>query len=180
MKKQKRQTIVLFDNYDGYDFDEEKAALQECNPDITITDEMVWDSIREDEDEDWSQCKHYLNDEEIFGDKRVIVSGSVGTWRGNFECAKLFTNINDALYACIKDCDYSKVEQLPNGLVKVTSSHHDGTNTFYIKIVTERGERLFDNWDYSYRSKCVKLTEFEMLEKIWNDSHYSVYPKRVW
>ena len=170
-KKMKKQNITLFDNYGGYDFEEEKAALIECNPDLTITDEMVWDSIRDMEDEDWRNCKHELRD--IFGDNKVIVSGAAGTWQGNFDAAKLFNDIESAVTACIKDCDYIEVVQLPNRLIKVRSSHHDGTNVFYIKILTERGWTLYDNWDFGCRTKFANLTEYQILEKIWNDSHYS-------
>ena len=162
-KKMKKQNITLFDNYGGYDFEEEKAALIECNPDLTITEDM--------EDEDWCNCKHELRD--LFGDNKVIVSGSAGTWQGNFDAAKLFNDIESAVTACIKDCDYIEVVQLTDRLIKVCSSHHDGTNVFYIKILTERGWILYDNWDFSYHTKFANLTEYQILEKIWNDSHYS-------
>ena len=73
----------------------------------------------------------------------------------------------------LKDCDYIEVVQLPSRLIKVRSSHHDGTNVFYIKILTERGWTLYDNWDFGCRTKFANLTEYQILEKIWNDSHYS-------
>ena len=179
-KKTKKQDIILFDNYNGYDFEEEKAALQECNPDCKITDDDVWQSIADMESEDFDNCKHYLEDDEIFGDNRVIVSGTAGTWQGNIECAKMFDNIEEALTACIKDCDYIRVKQLPRGLVEVKSSHHDGTNLFYIKIVTEKGFQLYDNWNFQYRTRYADLKEYQILEKIWNDSHYSKRAAMVW
>lgn len=170
-KKMKKQNITLFDNYGGYDFEEEKAAMVECNPNLTITDEMVWDSIRNMETEDWRNCEDVLRG--LFGDNRVIVSGTAGTWRGNFGAAKLFNDIESAVNACIKDCDYIEVVQLPDRLIKVCGSHHDGTNVFYIKILTERGWTLFDNWDFNYHTKFADLTEYQILEKIWSDTHYS-------
>lgn len=177
-KKVKKQAITLFDNYNGYDFEETKKELLECNNLDFIGDEDVWDSIRDMEDEDFSMCKHYLED--VFGDSRVIVSGTAGTWQGKRECAKIFDNVLDALTACIKDCDYIRVKQLPRGLVEVESSHHDGTNSFYIKVVTEKGNNLYNNWDYSYRTRFADLKEYEILEKIWNDSHYSKRVAMVW
>ena len=176
--KKEKKVITLFNNYNGYDFADEKAALEECNPGITITDEMVWDSIRDTEDEDYSMCKHYLKD--VFGDSRVIVNGTAGTWHGRHEAAKMFIDIESALAACVRDCDYFKVEQLSNREINVTSTHHDGTNYFSIKIVTEKGGRLFDNWDYGVHTKLADLNEWQILEKIWNDSHYSKRAAMVW
>lgn len=178
MAKKATKVITLFDSYNGYDFEEEKAALQECNPNTTITDDDVWDSIHDCEDEDWCMCKHYLED--TCGDSKVLVKGSIGTWRGNFEGAKIFDDILDALTACIKDCDYFKVEQLGNRTIKVTSSHHDGTNEFYLKKLTERGWQVFDSWNYGVNSKLTNLSEYDLLAKLWADSHYSVNFSRVW
>ena len=177
VKRVKKQAITLFDNYNGYDFEETKKELLECNNLDEISDESVWDCIRDMADEDFSVCKHELED--VFGDSRVIVSGTAGTWQGRFECAKIFHNILDALTACVEHCDYIKVIQLPSGLVKVESSHHDGTNVFYIKILNEKGFRLYDNWNFGFRTRLGNLKEYEVLEKIWNDSHYSRLPKRV-
>ena len=176
-KAKEVKVTTLFDNYEGYNFEEEKAALQECNPDTTITDEMVWDSIRDMEDEDWSLCKHYLED--VCGDSRVIVSGYAGTWQGNIEAAKIFENVTDALAACVKDCDYMKVMQFPNGLVEVKASHHDGTNIFYLRRVTDKGWDFYDRWNFGYRTHYAHLKEFEILKKIWESGVYSRLIKRV-
>jgi hypothetical protein len=65
--------------------------------------------------------------------------------------------------------------------VKVTASHHDGTNCFDLKVLTERGEILYDGWDFNYRTKFGNLTEYQILDKIWNDRHYSkLAGKIVW
>ena len=137
--KKKVKEITLFDNYNvSENFDEQKKALQECNPDMEITDDWVWESLSDCERDEWDACKDTLHD--IFGDDIVIAMGKAGTWRGRFECGKKFSDIDKAISACVKDCDYVKVVQLGNGIVEITSTHHDGTNTFSIKSVSERGE----------------------------------------
>lgn len=169
----KVKSIVLFDNYNGYDFEDMKKSLAECNEcDIkSITDNEVWDAISEEEDEMYSNAKWELKS--IFGDnEKVIVCGSCGTWRGKFDAMNIFDNIEKALYACVKDCDYIKIE-VEGRKVKVKSSHHDGTNYFEIKKVTDKGKRLYDNWNYQDSPCNNDLSEYEILEKIWNNSHYS-------
>lgn len=171
MSKKENKIITLFDNYNDYDFEQEKVALQECNPDIEVTDNMVWDSINELEREDWENCIAELK--ELFGDNRVIALGKAGTWRGRFECAKMFDDIEKAVSACIKDCDYIKVEQVGNGLIQIESSHHDGTNTFSIKVVTDKGQSVYDSWLYSDKSKIGNLDTYQVLEKIWKSNLFS-------
>lgn len=169
----KVKSIVLFDNYNNYDFEDMKKSLAELNErDIeSISDDEVWDSIREEENKMFSIAK--LDLKEMFGDnEKVIARGTCGIWRGKFDAIKIFDNIEKALYACIKDCDYIKIE-IEGKKVKVSSSHHDGSNYFEIKKVTEMGEKMYDNWNYQYRSRLQGLSEYEILEKIWNNSHYS-------
>ena len=56
---------ILFDNYDGYDFEEIKSDLSEMYPDKEITDDMVWDEINNLEDIDNENMEMDL--ENIFG-----------------------------------------------------------------------------------------------------------------
>lgn len=177
--KKEVKTIVLFDNYSGYDFEDMKKGLAEWNErDIeSITDDEVWDAINDEESEDYDNAKWELK--AMFGkDERVIVCGSCGTWQGNRDAMRICDNVEDALYECTKDCDYIKIE-VEGRKVKVKSTHHDGTNYFEIKKLTDKGKSLYDNWDYQYSSRLQGLSEYEVLEKIWNDSHYSVYGKKI-
>ena len=179
MATKKKNVITLFNNYcgEGYDFEEEKAMLEECN-EREFTDEQVWDYIGEMEHEDWENAKSELK--KVFGDRKVIAAGNAGTWQGTFEAAKIFDNVERALSAITKDCDYIKIESW-NGHVKVTASHHDGTNCFGLKVLTEKGETLYENWDFSYRTRFANLTEYQILDKIWNSSNYSkLAGKIVW
>ena len=180
MATQKKQNVItLFNNYcgEGYDFEEEKAMLEECNG-REFSDEAVLEHIGDMEREDYDNAMHELK--KVFGNRKVIAAGSAGTLRGNFEAAKIFDNVEMALRSTTKDCDYIKIESL-NGHVKVTASHHDGTNCFDLKVLTERGEILYDNWDFNYRTKFGNLTEYQILDKIWNDKHYSkLAGKIVW
>ena len=167
------KTYTLFNNYcgEGYDFEETKKELEEIN-DCTFTDEQVWEMISDYEREDWDNAMWELN--HAFGDSQVIAMGTCGTWRGNFEATKVFPNIKRAIDACIANCDYIKIEYTTRGHIKVTASHHDGTNHLDIKRVTDNGVRLYDNWNFAYDTK---LTEFDICKKIWESSHYSKLQK---
>jgi hypothetical protein len=158
-----KKNIVLFDNYNNYElFEEEKKSLQECNPEMVITDAMVWDSINEMEHEDWLECKRCLN--ELFS-KKVVAHGKCGTWRGNFDAIKLFDSIDKAISEIIKDCEYVKIE-FDCGEIKIQASHHDGTHHFEIRELRFSGEKIYDNWNYGHGIHKNK-SEYEILDWLW-------------
>ena len=158
---------ILFDNYDGYDFEEIKSDLSEMYPDKEITDVMVWDNINLLEDIYYKDMEMEL--ENIFGNNKIIALGTCGTWRGNHSAAKIFNDFQHALRTCTKDCDYIKVEY-DKRHIYVTATHHDGTNSFELKILTEKGEMYYDNWCYGNDNK---KTEYDILNTIFNSSKYS-------
>lgn len=177
----KKETLfTLFNNYcgEGYDFEEIKDMLEECNG-REFSDETVWEHIGDLERDDYDNALCELK--KVFGSRKVIAAGSAGTWRGNFEAANIFDNVEAALRSITQHCDYIKIEYSKNGHVKVTASHHDGTNCFDLKVLTERGEILYEGWNFNYRTRFGNLTEYQILDKIWNDSHYSkLAGKIVW
>lgn len=166
MAKKVRE-ITLFDNFSGYDFDEIKRDLEECN-ECTFTDEQVWNSISDMEREDWDNVIDMLKD--LCGDNKVIAYGTCGTWQGNFEASKMFDNIEKAINACVKYCDYVEIKVNVAGNIAVRATHHDGTNIFEIRVVTENGENYFDKWNYD---DSATMTEFQVLEKIFGSKVYS-------
>lgn len=171
--------ITLFDNYDWYDFEDVKKAILE-DSDMTeseLSDDEVWDTLNEWEDEDWSNCKHMLED--AFGNNKVIVYGTAGTWHGTYECAKIFEDIERAVFSCVKDCEFFKVTQDSERLVNIRSTHHDGSNNFYLKIVKEEGLRIYDRWD-SGKYEKLGFREFDILQKIWNGHRYSKRCEKIY
>ena len=69
-----------------------------------------------------------------------VVTGKVGRWNGNFEIvATHFATLEKAIYACIKDCDYITITQTEDGAIDVWAAHHDGSHSFTIHKLNERG-----------------------------------------
>ena len=75
--KKKQNVITLFNNYcgEGYNFEEEKAMLEECNG-REFSDEAVWDSIGEMEREDYGtysrgRLEKTQNDDETLADANI-------------------------------------------------------------------------------------------------------------
>ena len=68
-----------------------------------------------------------------------VVTGKVGRWNGTFDIeAKHFPTLEDAIIACVKDCDYIVINEI-NGMIDIEAIHHDGHNYFTIHKLNEKG-----------------------------------------
>jgi len=71
-----------------------------------------------------------------------IVSGTLGLWDGKHKVIpKTFPKIEDAIYACLDECE-GEIYEDENGDLHIVAYHHDGTNTFAIKHLDGQPLRL--------------------------------------
>ena len=116
---------------------------------------------------------------EFFKDKKIICFGSVGRWDGTFRGGEIFESFEDAYYRMTKDCDYVKIYEEDNHLY-VQCSHHDGTNNFEIKILTEKGEDYYNNWEYMIFPNDARNEEYIHNQIIKRYSKIPRYCKSMW
>ena len=151
---------TIYSNYNLFD-EEMRAAAVENILENSIED-ITEDDITEQEiiDELYSLDEMWYEDAmtEIKGFfdpmKNYILFGSVGRWNGNFRGGEVFSgeNFEKVYREAITDCDYIEWTD-DNGHLYLKCSHHDGTNHFEIREVTERGEEYFDRWNYNWSDK---------------------------
>ena len=170
---------IIFNNYD---FNEEDIinSILEMNEELTredITTEMICDEWYVQED-------FWFEDEfsaliEFFKDKKIICFGSVGRWDGTFKGGEIFESFEDAYYRMTKDCDYVKIYE-EDGHLYIQCSHHDGTNNFEIKILTEKGEDYYNNWEYMIFPNDARNEEYIHNQIIKRYSKIPRYCKSMW
>ena len=175
---------VLFNNY--YDSEREQYARENILEDRgedngwenvdDIPDEEVWDELNFQEEIEWEETISDLK--RFFDGKTLLVTGTVGTWQGNFAGGKVLTveNISD----CWKNCDYIEIYD-ENGHFYIRSSHHDGTNLFEVKVLTEKGADMWDKYEYDYIWRDLSIQDVH--GKLYNNSRYSHIPhyaRNVW
>ena len=139
---------ILYDNYDlweTYPDDElRQIALEDGYAEEDITDAVIND-IRWDSDAvDWETTKRELTD--YFENDTVIFFGTLGLWNGRVAGGKT-GKFEDLLNSAIQDCDYIKIYE-QNGRLFLECSHHDGTNNFEIRVLTDKGIQYLENWEY--------------------------------
>ena len=160
---------VIYDNH-NVDYDEWYEEFKDwCyDNDIDVSNygedsdnfhEWVWNTLNMYWD-DFIYNLRYDKDNNV----DCVVTGKVGRWNGNFEIvATHFATLEKAIYACIKDCDYITITQTEDGAIDVWAAHHDGSHSFTIHKLNEKGydakcdedndlnnEEYFDKFNIQY------------------------------
>ena len=174
MATQKQETWHnLFNNFDGYNFDEIKKELEEMN-ECEFTEQAVWDYISQQEQLEWEDMLETLSktEERAYG---WVICGSAGTWRGKIPAMDIFGNMDDMIATITKDCELIKVEYSTQGKLRITAAHHDGTHCFECKLLNYNGHNTYDEWNIG--EKYNNLSEYQILEKLYNSNFYTRLPR---
>lgn len=99
------------------------------------------------------------------GESTWILQGTCGCWNGNHKVGMIFEDFEEMLNKAAKDCDYIHLYD-KNGHLYLKCSHHDGTNYYEIKKVTDRGVEYLANWEDNW----VTIEQNNMfIIKLWKD-----------
>ena len=163
--------VTVFDNYSNYSIDNEDLVAQAteiCEENgIEASTSNIRDLIDDLERQDFENARHELAT--YFDDKLVMMTGTVGTWRGN--CAGgLIGVFSDLFNKAIEDCAYINVYD-ERGHLYIECSHHDGTNHFEIHILSNAGNEYVERNGLDY----VKCNE-EVHEKFLRSRTYIRLP----
>ena len=152
--------VIYTDN--PYDFNEEEIRqdLIDLEENEDPSEDDCWEAWRWQNELEWDEVSYEAKREEgIF-----IIIGTLGLWNGNFRGSCMVKgNLLDAFSKCLED--YNRI-YMYNKQLHVEATHHDGTNNFVIKKLTERGENYLEEhgWEYD---------DAEMNRRLFTNSHYS-------
>lgn len=132
-----------------------------------ISDEEVNEELVFGKQKEWH---YFVEDFKTFvASRNLILTGTVGRWDGNHDGGARINTFQD-IEMLWKDCDYIQVYD-QNGHLHIKCSHHDGTNIFKLKKLTQKGVDLFDQhnrWEDSWSQRKL----FETLSQ----NPYSALP----
>lgn len=170
MKKPQRKTI--YDNYDLWEcYAKDAKEYLKDGGNANPTDTDIWDEIYFIDNMNWSQTEDEL--ETFFSEGTWIMQGAVGRWNGTYATGIIFTDITEAFNKATKDCDYIHIYD-ENGHLYLQCSHHDGTNLFEIKKLTNKGIEYLENWEQNWNDKRTEQYVHNQIMK-----RYSVLPHFV-
>ena len=165
MKNKIAKERVIYDNYNPWETYTDKAIREmamDCrwvDSEEEITESLLQQWRDEEMEIDWETEKLMLDD--YFYGKEVEFIGNVGLWHGVYE-AKEKGDFWKLFDKAMKDCDYFRIYDT-NGHLYLTCSHHDGTNHFEIKVVTDKGYTVLPR--YAEKVFGCKAREYEPITK---------------
>ena len=168
-KKESKKNIIY--SSDPYDFNEDEMRESwlesaEANdweiPEDGPSDDEIWQEWYDQNERDWDDIEWEVECHDERGSYLIIAS--LGLWNGRFDGGKIIDGyLTEAIRACFED--YNKVYWQDKNL-KVEAIHHDGTNHFIIKKLTDRGIEFYNNHEW-------EMDDRTMHQKLFKDAHYS-------
>ena len=81
----------------------------------------------------------------VYNRQKWVAEGTLGLWNGQREIVpKVFDSLFEAIIACTHRCDYIKITK-NHRTIEVEATHHDGTNYFTLKCLSDLGEIRYGN-----------------------------------
>ena len=157
MKKNRK--VTLYSNeFDSERFEAARQYLLEENGEEP-TDSEIFEELCVEDDFDWIDFETEFK--KYFDTHNFVVKASLGRWTGRYDSGKIVTNGWNGFCRIIQDYDNLKIID-NNGHLEVVGSHHDGTDYFEIKELTEKG----DEYAYGYH---YDKSEPENAQAVWNN-----------
>lgn len=161
---------TLYSNYYGWiDEEEIKQELIDCErveSEDEITDNMIWDKMYFLEEIYWDDFKHeferFLNKSNAW-----LLTGTLGLWYGKCKCGFVFKTFEE-FCKCFEHCDYIEITD-NKGHLEIKCSHHDGTNHYEVKRISDFGYEWYNNHG------CYMYDE-EAHTKMWNNNFMTSLP----
>lgn len=101
--------------------------------------------------------------ERTHGAKSYVVLADLGLWNGRYDGGKVINGLWNTISQTLED--YSTIKLVGKRL-KVSAVHHDGTNYYEIRELTDKGTQYMERHEYD-------MSDRELHTKLFNDSHYS-------
>lgn len=162
---------TLYSNYYGWIEEEEiKQEMIDCErveDEEEITDEMIWDEMHFLEEMYWDDFSYELKNFFDKGDAWLL-TGSIGRWDGNYRGGYIF-NTFEEFCKCLEDCAYIEITD-NKGHFEVKCSHHDGTNFYEVKRVSDFGCEWYNNHG------CYIYDKEKVHTKMWNNNFMTSLP----
>lgn len=145
-------------------FEEYKKYAEESN-DCSLTDEQAYDWWAEDVREDWHTAKQELDDiDKRSKCSRFIADGLCGLWTGNQRGGATRTDLRELVESLCEGAYEWRIE-IEDGEMCVYNYHHDGTNWFKVRGITDRGIEFAERtrWDYDEDKVAERILSRDTL-----------------
>ncbi len=158
------KTIFTNYNYDAYMEEAKERQMDEYDEEGEPSEDEIYEEAGVLCDEDW--C-YFVRPglENYFKAHKCIATGTVGLWNGRYRGGLIIEEMQD-FDRLISDCDYVEIILNDDNNLEMKASHHDGTNYYEIKKLTDEG------YEY-YCENNIYLSREELCETLFHNNEYS-------
>lgn len=132
---------VIFDAWEAYQSEAEELKQNDFYSDLNDeeVDCLSWDNLCDD----LKEC--VIPEIDRHAPHGIAVFADLGLWNGRRKGIKIVDSFSDVLALC-DDLMYVTIETTPQGLT-VYAPHHDGTNVYTLRALTEAGANRWSDYD---------------------------------
>lgn len=166
----KNKEITIYDNY--YSLDREKEIrefLLETSDSYSSTDEIpdehVWDEMDFQDREQWSDVTAERST--LFAKDVYLLTETCGKWYGPVQGGRFIRSIHDFL-TCLGHLECVRIYDR-NGHFYIHGSHHDDSDDYELKRLTNKGYELADKNQFA--------KDRELHNAIMHCNFYSALPR---
>lgn len=160
----KKNNYGIYHSFFYQDMEDFREAYKEENGEDPTDTELVEYTV--------NLCNIYFDDliseieffENNHGKKKYVTCGTVGRWNDPAAGGAIREGLVPIIRGALKDCDEFKIEFV-RGILKITGHHHDGTNVFYVREMTERG--------VAFEERNRFMDDRTLHNKLFKSSHYT-------
>lgn len=138
MRKTKKYRVIL-DFWEAYQSDAEELKQEDPELDDETAERIAYDDLCDYVTETLTA---EIDDKAPHG---LAIFADLGLWNGRRRGIKIVDSFRDVL-KYVDDVMYLKIETTSQG-IEVTAPHHDGTNFYTIRALTEAGANRFSAYD---------------------------------
>ena len=124
---------------------------------------LIYEEIGEQNSINWYDFLTELK--KALKDGYYLLTGKVGRWNGTFDGGKFITTVNELL-SSISHLDYITITD-ENGHLKIEGSHHDGSDSYELKKLTNKGIEYAERHGFARdRSLHKTIMENNLFSKL--------------
>ena len=132
---------VIFDAWEAYQSEAEELKQNDFYSDLNDeeADRLSWDNLCDD-------LRECITPEiDRHAPHGIAVFADLGLWNGRRRGVKIVNSFRDVLRMC-DDLTFITIKTTPQG-IEVTAPHHDGTNVYTLRALTEAGANRYSDYD---------------------------------
>lgn len=148
-KTKTKKYRVIFDAWEAYQSEAKELKQNDFYSDLNDEEanRLSWDNLCDD-------LRECITPEiDRHAPHGIAVFADLGLWNGRRRGVKIVDSFSDVLGMC-DDLMYVTIETTPQGLT-VYAPHHDGTNVYTIRALTEAGANRWSAYDTDLEDSLI-------------------------